>query len=44
MAFAHPEFVVSTDWLADHLTDDYVRVIETTVFLRLREGGGYRIE
>ena len=34
MAFAHPEFLVSTDWLAEHLADDDVRVFESTVFLR----------
>ena len=39
MAFAHPEFLVSTDWLAEHLADDDVRVFETTVFLHPREGG-----
>ena len=44
MAFAHPEFLVSTDWLAEHLADDDVRVFETTVFLRPRDGGGYRVE
>ena len=44
MTFTHPKFLVSTDWLADHLTDDDVRVFETTVFLRLREGGDYRVE
>ena len=44
MAFANPEFLVSTDWLAEHLTDDDVRVFETTVFLRPRDGGGYRVE
>ena len=44
MTFAHPEFLVSTDWLAEHLTDDNVRVFETTVFLHRRDGGGYRVE
>ena len=44
MAFAHPEFLVSTDWLAEHLADDDVRVFESTVFLRPRDGGGYRVE
>ncbi|MCE2502168.1 MAG: sulfurtransferase [Dehalococcoidia bacterium] len=39
MAFAHPEFLVSTDWLAEHLADDDVRVFETTVFLHRGEGG-----
>ena len=44
MAFAHPEFLVSTDWLAEHLADDDVRVFETTVFLRPRDGGGRLVE
>lgn len=44
MAFANPEFLVSTDWLAEHLADDDLRVFETTVFLHPRDGGGYRIE
>ena len=44
MAFAHPEFLVSTDWLAEHLADADVRVFETTVFLHAIEGGGRRAE
>ncbi len=44
MAFAHPEFLVSTDWLAEHLADDDVRVFDTSVFLRPRDGGGYQVE
>ena len=44
MAFAHPEFLVSTDWLAEHLADADVRVFEATVFLRPRDGGGYNVE
>ncbi len=44
IAFTHPEFLVSTDWLAEHLSDDDVRVFETTVFLHPRDGGGYRVE
>ena len=44
MTFTHPEYLVSTDWLADHLEDDDVRVFESTVFLRPRDGGGYRVE
>ena len=44
MAYAHPEFLVSTDWLAAHLTDENVRVFEATVFLRPRDGGGYNVE
>ena len=44
MSFAHPEYLVSTDWLADHLEDEDVRVFESTVFLRPRDGGGYRVD
>jgi len=44
MVFAHPEFLVSTEWLAEHLDDDAVRVFEATVFLRPRGGGGYNVE
>ena len=43
MAFAHPEFLVSTGWLAEHLGDDDVRVFESTVFLR-RDDSGFRVE
>ena len=43
MAFAHPEYLVSTDWLAENLADDDVRVFETTVFLH-RGAGGVRAE
>ena len=38
MAFAHPEYLVSTHWLAEHLTDEDVRVFETTVFLHRGDG------
>ena len=38
MAFAHPEFLVSTEWLSNHLEDENVRVFETTVFLHRGEG------
>ena len=44
MSFEHPEYLVSTDWLADNLDDPDVRVFESTVFLRPRDGGGYRVE
>lgn len=44
MTFAHPEYLVSTGWLADHLADDDVRVFETTVLLHLTGGGSYRVE
>ena len=39
MAFAHPEYLVSTDWLAERLDDDDVLVFETTVHLHRSEGG-----
>ena len=44
MTFEHPEYLVSTDWLAEHIEDEDVRVFESTVFLRPRDGGGYRVE
>ena len=44
MPFAHPEHLVSSDWLAEHLHDPDVRIFESTVFLRPRGGGGYRVE
>ena len=44
MAFAHPEYLASTDWLAEHLDEPDLRVFESTVFLRPRDGGGYRVE
>ena len=44
MTFHKPEFLVSTDWLAEHLEDPDVRIFEATVFLGFRDGGGYLIE
>ncbi len=44
MAFTHPDLLVSTDWLAEYLSDENVRVFESTVFLGFRDGGGYLIE
>ena len=44
MPFANPDLLVSTDWLAEHLEDPDLRIFECTVFLRPREGGGYRVE
>lgn len=34
------DYLASTDWLAEHLEDPGLRVIECTVFLRPREHGG----
>ncbi|MER3603579.1 MAG: sulfurtransferase, partial [Thermus sp.] len=28
MGYAHPEVLVSTDWVAEHLNDPKVRVLE----------------
>ena len=36
--------LVSTDWLADHIADADLRVLDCTVFLRRDDGGGLRIE
>ncbi len=44
MTFANPDFLVSSDWLAEHLKDDDVRIFETTVILRLPGEGSYRVE
>ena len=34
--------LVSTGWLADHLDDDDLRVLDCTVILEPAEGGGFR--
>src|SRR5262245_56912608 len=46
MAFANPQYLVETDWLAAHLRDPIVRVLECTVYLEPAPGtpGGYRVE
>lgn len=44
MEFVNPGYLVSTDWLGEHLDDEDVRVFESTVFLGFRDGGGYLIE
>ena len=33
MSFTHPEYLVETDWLADHLDDPRVRVLDVTAML-----------
>lgn len=38
--FLHPEFLVSTEWLAEHLTDSKVRVLDATVHLDPKPEGG----
>jgi thiosulfate/3-mercaptopyruvate sulfurtransferase len=43
--FARPEHLVETDWLAAHLDDSAVRVLECTVYLHPADvPGGFRVE
>jgi thiosulfate/3-mercaptopyruvate sulfurtransferase len=46
MAFVNPQYLVETDWLAQHLDDPGVRVLETTVYLHPEPSmlGGFRVE
>ena len=44
MAFKHPEFLVETDWLADHLNDSDIRVLDCTAFNRPDGSSGIRAE
>jgi thiosulfate/3-mercaptopyruvate sulfurtransferase len=46
MTFAHPEYLVETAWLADHLDDPGLRVLECTVDLHPAPElpGGFRVE
>jgi thiosulfate/3-mercaptopyruvate sulfurtransferase len=37
--YAHPEVLVSTDWLADHLNDANLRIVESDEDVLLYEGG-----
>jgi thiosulfate/3-mercaptopyruvate sulfurtransferase len=37
--YAHPEFLVSTDWVADHLADPSVRLVESNEDVLLYETG-----
>jgi thiosulfate/3-mercaptopyruvate sulfurtransferase len=41
---AHPEYLVETDWLAAHLDDPALRVLECTTILHPLPDGGYRAE
>ena len=38
--FAHPEALVGTDWLADHLREPSLRVFDCTTYLRYETGTG----
>ena len=45
MSFARPQHLVETEWLAQHLADPEVRVLECTVYLHPAEvPGGFRVE
>jgi thiosulfate/3-mercaptopyruvate sulfurtransferase len=45
MDFARPQHLVETDWLAQHLEDPGLRVLECTVYLPPADGpGGFRVE
>ena len=44
MTWARPQYLVETDWLAQHLDDPGVRVLECTVSLYPRPEGGFRAE
>src|SRR5437870_413354 len=44
MSWAHPEYLVETDWLAANLDDPALRVLECTTILHPRPEGGYRAE
>jgi thiosulfate/3-mercaptopyruvate sulfurtransferase len=41
---AHPEYLVETEWLAAHLDDPALRVLECTTILHPLPDGGYRAE
>ena len=44
--YAHPEAIVNTAWLAEHLRDPALRVFDCTTYLRYETGTGrpYRVE
>lgn len=44
--YLYPEAIVSTDWLADNLSDPTLRIFDCTVYLRYETGTGrpYRVE
>jgi thiosulfate/3-mercaptopyruvate sulfurtransferase len=45
MDFARPQYLVETDWLAKHLEDPGIRILECTVYLHPADvSGGYRVE
>jgi thiosulfate/3-mercaptopyruvate sulfurtransferase len=44
MSWVRPQYLVETDWLAQHLHDPGVRVLECTVYLYPKPEGGFRAE
>ena len=44
MSWSNPQFLVETDWLAAHLDDPALRVLECTTILHPLAEGGYRAE
>src|SRR2546423_13969302 len=44
MSWTNPQHLVETDWLAAHLEDPTLRVLECTVILDTLPAGGYRAE
>ena len=44
MSWAHPEYLVETDWLAANLEDPDLRVLECTTILHPLPAGGYKAE
>ena len=44
MAFARPQYLVETEWLAQHVDDPGVRVLECTVYLQPKPEGGFLAE
>ena len=44
MAFANPQHLVETGWLADHLQDTDLRILDCTTLLHSDEGSGLRNE
>jgi thiosulfate/3-mercaptopyruvate sulfurtransferase len=45
MSFARPQYLVETEWLAQHLDDPAIRILECTVYLHPADvPGGYRVE
>src|SRR5437867_4227574 len=44
MSWAHPQYLVETDWLAANLEDPALRVLECTTILHPMPDGGYKAE